>query len=120
MPLFFCILHQGTGVLGIQGVYDVEEVLPVHLPPGRERVGEVAHEIGFSCHHGAEILNTQLVVEWDVDELYLREWHERFPFSQNFLEEVLVDHDLRRNVELNCTRSGLEGLLTYVALGSSG
>ena len=90
--------------LGVQGVQDVEEVLPRRALAHRVLIGEVSGEEVVAGELRVQVLHRQLLV---VRHLYVGHvllLDELLLIGQDLLEKVLVDERLRRQVELEATQ----------------
>jgi len=58
------------------------------------------HELFIVFKHRPEYGDTELIILGGIDVVDLLEWEKLFVIREDFLEEVLVDHILWREVEL--------------------
>ena len=95
-------------VLGVDGVEDVEEVLPGRAFAGRVLVGEVLEEFVVVLKPRPEILDRQLVVVRDCDALHFFLLHQLLFANKHVLEEVLVEDVVVGHVVLDCREVRIE------------
>ena len=79
------------GVLVLQGIQNVEEVLTRRQATLGIFVREILHELLVLLHHGPEQLDAEFIIGWDPDELHFAEGHELLLFLQYQLQVILVD-----------------------------
>ena len=100
MSLLLGMNDQVASVLWVQGHHDVEEVGPVHHPSLGLLVWQIAPELRVLHHFRIEVLDRKFVVEWNIYPLDFRHLEESLFLNENLLQEILVDANLRWNVEL--------------------
>ena len=98
---------------GLERVQDVEEVLPPQITALGQDVGEVHHEVVVALELVEEVDHAELIVLGHDHEVDVAQWHQLLPVGEDLLEEVLVDHGLRRHVQLHCEEERLGGDGTY-------
>ena len=87
--------------LGVVRVHHVVEVLAVGHAPLRQLRREVLHELCVVPHLHPDLDHRQFVVEWHVDPRHVLHLHEHLVLDEHLLQEVLVHHVLRRQVQLH-------------------
>ena len=102
------------------GVEDVEGVLAVRLTALGIVVGEVDEDFRVLLDEGPDLLDGDLVELGHVDRPKLRHLDELLLVRKDLLKEVLVDHRLRGNIELDYNAGDHGGTGTYDILRSSG
>ena len=85
----------------MSGVEHVVEVLAVGVAAFRQLVREVDLEAGDLLHVLIEALDTEFIVERDLDELDFVEREELLLADKHLAQHVLVDHRAWRDVELH-------------------
>ena len=98
--------HDLAEVVRVQGVEDVEEVVPWWALTFWVLVGEVLHHGGVLGELGIQGLDGELFVLRHPDLLDLRLLEQVLLAREDLLEKVLVDHRLRREVELEAVLKG--------------
>ena len=71
MPLLFGVSDNGRCVLRIQSIQNVEEVNTVNTSAARHVIREELPELSVGGHLRTNILQRQLIVQWNVYPLYL-------------------------------------------------
>ena len=103
VTLLVGVLYQPSDVLLVERIEHVPEVKPVWQSALRQLVGEVGQEVGLVFGEWIHVLDGELVVDRHVDELDLPELEQALIAAEHRLEEVLVHHGLRRQVQLHYT-----------------
>ena len=103
MTLLVGVFDQLAGVLVIDRIHHVEEVVSVRQASLRQLVREELHEVTGALHLRPESLHRQLIIHGDVDEPDVRNRNQLLLLTQYLLQEVLVDHGVAWQVKLDCT-----------------
>ena len=101
-------------------VEHVEGVLAVRLTTFGVIIREVDQDVGVLPDEGPDLLDGDFVKLGDVDGPQHRHLEELLRVREHQLEEVFIDHTLRRNIELYYSFGGHGGFCTYDTLRSSG
>ena len=96
---------QPPDVLFVQTVENIPEVVSVDLTALRKLVWEVVHELRLSLAKRIDSLESELIIDRHVDKLDLLELKQLLLAAEDLLEEVLVQHGLRWQIQLHCTGS---------------
>ena len=93
--------YQLLAVGGVRGVEYVVEVLAVGVAAFGKLVWEVDLEAGDLLHLFVKALDTEFIVERDLDELDFGELEELLLAHKDLAQHVLVDHRAGRDVKLH-------------------
>ena len=96
--------HELGEVLWLEGVEDVEKVLPRRTLILRKLGRKVGAELSILLHLGPKVLNRELVVAGHCDWFVLGLHQQLLLVDEDLLEEVLGHELLRWKVELFCKR----------------
>ena len=95
------MLYQLLHIVRLEGMKEIKEVRPIGNSALGQLLGEVLHELLVRLHHRPQLHYGQLFVEWDANSLDFVQAEQLLLFCQNLLQKVLVQHVLRRQVELH-------------------
>jgi hypothetical protein len=101
VPLLVGVFDEQTYVAGLKSVENIEEIVSVrhsilwHL--GRKTLGEVF----IRTHHRPQPDDRQLVKQWHVHPTDLIQSKQALLLGEHFLEKVLVEHPVWRQVKLH-------------------
>ena len=99
--LFVGMPDKGLRILLMDCVHDVEEVNAVRDLSFREGVRHELHELAVLTHLRPKVLDTELVVVRHVDAPHLVHPQQAFLPVEDLLEEIFVDHSVRRHFKLH-------------------
>lgn len=102
VPKLVRVVYDGLHVVASDGVEDVECVVSIGKAVFGQLLREVAHQVPVLLDHRPHVLDTEFVILGHVDELDFGHLEKPFALGEDILEEVLVDHGCRRDVELHC------------------
>ena len=100
-PVVVGRLDEGLGVLRVERVHHVVEVLPVRPAALGQFVGKVGHEASVILELWVKDVDAELVVLGHVDVPLLLKSEQPLLIDEDLPEEVLVYHGVRWDVELN-------------------
>ena len=103
VPLLVRVLYNLADVLRVESVHDVEKIFTVGHTPLSHLFREVLHERRVVLEHRPQVAHGEFVVQRDIDPADLVKSKQRLFIGEHFLEEIFVDHVLRRNVKLHCS-----------------
>ena len=96
------MVNQSSNVLRLESVQDVEEVLSSRVATLGQGVREVLHELGVTFHLLLEVLDAELIELRHHYEVDVLQRHELLLVGKDHLQEIPVDHGIRRDVQLDC------------------
>ena len=105
VALFLRVSNQLLQIFALQGVQNVEEVIPVRSPALGHLGGEEHLEILVVFHHGPKLDHWQLVVERNTDSFHFGELEQSLFVHKDILEKIFVQHMLRWKVKLDWTEN---------------
>ena len=85
----------------INGVVDIEGVSTIRNSPFRIPVREVLKNLQVLLNFRVDVLDAELVVLGHVDRLQIGHLKQAFLACKHLLKKVLVNHRIRRQVELD-------------------
>ena len=94
-------------VFWLDGVENIEEIISRRALILGILVGEEGHHGGILLELRIEILDRYFVIMWDLDLLDRALPQQLLLASQDILQEILVDHGLRRQIKLEATKQTL-------------
>ena len=104
VPLFAGILHQLSQILPLKCVEHIEEVFAIRYSSLGHLWWKILHELLVSLHHRPELDYSQFIIERNVNSFDLVKFQEILLLDQDFFQEVLVKHVVRRAVQLDWQR----------------
>ena len=98
------VLQDFLTVIGMHGVQDVEEVLPVRMLALRKSIRHEDHKLRVIAYFGPQVDHRKLIVALNVNTLHFVHFKEFFLASKNQLQPVFGYHGIRRHIKLDCTK----------------
>ena len=102
ISLLLCVADHALHVRWINKVVDIEGVGTIRNSPFRVPVGEVLKHLHVLLDLRVDVLDAELVELGHVDRPELGHREQALLVGKDLLEEVLVDHRVRGQVELHC------------------
>ena len=97
-PIVVGSLDEGLGVLRVERVHHIEEVLPVRPTALRKLVREVSHKASVILELWVEGIDAELIVPGHIYLPLLSESEQLLFLNKYHSEEILVDHSIRGHV----------------------
>ena len=88
-------------VLSVESVEHVEEVVAIWNSILCHLCRKESHELLVLLQHWPDLDHSQLIVERHTDSLDLIESKQFFVVSEDFFEEIFVEHILGRQIQLH-------------------
>ena len=101
-------------ILWIQSMQDVEEVWAVWVAAFGQAIGKVGHQLGVLFEAAVDVDDAELVILRHLNELDITECQQLLVLGKDLSEEVLVQHAVWRDVELDYTNFVRQLQTTYV------
>ena len=98
-PLLVGMLHDLCQIFRMEGVQDVEEILPGWALAPREPIREEHHELLVRLEIRKELLDREFVIKWDADGVEIGLLHQHLFAHQDVLQEIFYyDRVLRQMI----------------------
>jgi len=101
VALLVRVLDYIRDVLRVERVHDIKGVLAVGQPTRSHLCREEPHELRVVLEHRPQLAHRELVVQRHIDPADLVEPEQRLLAGEDCLEEVFVNHVLRRKIQLH-------------------
>ena len=113
IALLLCVPNHVLHVLGVDGVVHIECVSAIRYAPIRVPIWEVLVHLRVLLDAWVDVLDAELVELGHVHRPQRGHLEHALLVRKHLLEEVLVDHRVRRHVELHCTEVTYSDRRTY-------
>ena len=87
----------------IQRVENIPKVVSVRQSALWKFVREVKHEVRLFFGKRENLFDSKFIIDRYIDELDQLELEQFFLTAEDLLEEILIQHCLRRQIQLHCT-----------------